>query len=71
MTDRINSLHVTLKNDVRDDDCQHIVNAIQMIKGVMAVHMNVTDHADRVAQDRVRSELHEKLFNVIYPSREQ
>jgi hypothetical protein len=34
MTDRYNSLTVVLDRDIREDDAEHILNAIRMIKGV-------------------------------------
>lgn len=34
MSDRINSIIVALENYLREDDCQSIVDAISMIKGV-------------------------------------
>lgn len=39
MTDRIATLTVILDREYRDDDVQHIVDAIQMTKGVLKVEL--------------------------------
>lgn len=46
MTDRIKGLSVSLTHDIRDDDCQAIIDAIKMVKGVEAVEMHVTTSDD-------------------------
>ena len=68
MTDRINLLSVVLDKDIRDDDCEAIINAIKMVKGILSVTPHVVDHADHIAQQRVRNELGEKLWAVLYPT---
>ena len=67
MTDRFNLLTVVLAQDVRDDDAEGIINAISMVKGVLSVDPHVVDHADHIAQVRVRQEFSEKLWAVLYP----
>lgn len=37
MIERFCGLSVTFEKDIRDDDAQHIMNAIRMIKGVINV----------------------------------
>lgn len=37
MTDRHSGYVVALSRDIRDDDAEHIINAIRMIKGVRSV----------------------------------
>lgn len=34
MTDRVKGLTVIFEQDIRDDDCEYITNAIRMIRGV-------------------------------------
>ena len=68
MTDRINWLVVTLGNDYRDDDdddVEAIVDAIMMVKGVIAVHKNVSRIEDHVAYVRARSDLQRLLRDVL------
>jgi len=69
MTDRINSLTVVLENDMRDDDCAALVNAIAMLRGVISVGMNATDAQSYMAEERARRELGQKLIEVVYPKR--
>lgn len=65
MTDRTNHLTVVLDDDYRDDDVQHIVNAIGMIKGVISVGVNVLDSDDYVARAVARTQLTSKLWDVL------
>jgi len=37
MTDRINGVYVAFDSEVRIDDAEHMINAIQMVKGVSRV----------------------------------
>ncbi len=62
MTDRIKGLTVSLSYDIRDDDCQPIINAIRMIKGIEDVEMHVTDVHDWIARKHVKSELRDIVF---------
>lgn len=65
MTDRVKGLIVLLGKDIRTDDCEAIVEAIKMVKGVAAVSMDVSDHNDWMARERVRLELREKLWEIL------
>ena len=65
MTDRYKSLIVTLTHDIRDDDCERIIQAIEMIQCVLKVEGNVARSDDYEAQERVRRELRKKLFEVL------
>jgi hypothetical protein len=67
MTDRINSLTVALKEDIRIDDAEQLIIAIRMLTGVLAVEPNVTTPELWVAHQRVRSDLGQKLWEIIYP----
>ena len=67
MSDRINIITVVLEKEKRDDDCEYIINAIKMIKGVLSVKSNVADPIECMAQERARRELGGKLWEVIYP----
>lgn len=67
MTDRYNALTIVLDRDIRDDDAQHIINAIEMLRGVISVTPNVVDISDHVAEQRVRRELGQKLLDILYP----
>lgn len=65
MTDRIKALTVSLRADMRDDDCEAIVNAIMMIKGVTNVTKHVEDWEHILAIDDAKRSLTEKLWEVL------
>jgi hypothetical protein len=69
MTDRLNGCWVAFERDIREDDAEPLIAAIRMLKGVLAVEVSVSSHADWVAEERARRELGEKLWKVIYPDR--
>jgi hypothetical protein len=64
MTDRINSLTIVLDKDYRDDDCENIIKAIQMIKGVLSVKGNVSNYSDHIAHERIKNEYREKYWEL-------
>lgn len=65
MTDQYNALVVVLDRDIRDDDCQPIIDAIRMIKGVTAVEGQVADHQSFIAAVRARTELIRQVSDVL------
>lgn len=67
MTDRFFSLTVALEKDIREDDAEHIIKAISMIKGVLEVKGNVSDFSTWTAQERVRREFGNELWKILYP----
>lgn len=68
MTDRYNALTVVLERDIREDDAEHILKAIGMIRGVLSVTPNIADMEAHIAEQRVRREMGEKLMAVFYPA---
>ena len=67
MTDRVFALTVVLEKNTRDDDARPILDAIQMIKGVLSVEAHVTDMGQWAAEARVRQKFTEQLWGVLYP----
>lgn len=67
MTDRYFALTVLLDKDIRSDDAEPIIKAIEMIKHVQKVEPHVSDLSQWGAEERARRELGEKLFAVLYP----
>ena len=65
LTDRYKGFAVTMDKDRRDDDCEEIIKAIMMIKGVHNVMPLTADIGDHMARDRVKLELREKLWEVL------
>ena len=66
MTDRLKGVVVTFEADIREDDAQEIINAIQMIKGVYSVSKSVRTHDDIMNRQRIRMEYREKLWKVLH-----
>lgn len=67
MTDRLKGLVVTLDQDYRDDDAEAIINAIRQIKGVLSVSTSIATGEDHFNRTRIKYELGEKLWAVLYP----
>ena len=67
MSDRINTITVVLEKETRDDDCEAILTALRMTKGVRRATPNVTDAGEYMAVERARHELGQKLWEVLYP----
>lgn len=67
MTTRLKGVLVTLKDDLRDDDADRCVSAIQQIRGVLSVEPVPPDVNDHMARVRVHHELWEKVLKVFFP----
>jgi hypothetical protein len=65
MTDRLKGFVVVLDQDYRVDDAEEIRIALSMVKGVLSVTPSVTQLEDHMNRQRIRTELHEKLFEVL------
>lgn len=68
MTDRLKGFIVHLEEDMRDDDAQAVIDAIQMIRRVSKVTPLISNIEDHMARERVRMELSQKLFEVLHPT---
>ena len=67
MSDRISTIIVVLEKDIRDDDCEAILKAMGMIRGVLSVTPNVANVVEHMAQTRARAELTCKLLELVRP----
>lgn len=68
MTNRINTLIVALEDDYREDDIQDLIRAIKLLSGVLDVKIGKpVDSIDWATERRIRQELIDKLFDVLYP----
>lgn len=66
MTDRVRTLTVFLEQDMRDDDAQGIVGAIQRIRGVRAVELGKPVTMEQhLAREVVRRELIDEIYAVL------
>lgn len=63
MTDRIKGLTVYLDPQPRDDDCEALVNAIMMLRGVIRVTKSVNMPVDDLAFEKARREMRKKLLD--------
>jgi hypothetical protein len=54
MTERHYAYVVTLDHDIREDDSQHLIDAISCLRSVVSVKPLVTDHVVHSAEDRVK-----------------
>lgn len=65
MTDRISHFTVGLTDNMREDDAIQICNAIQMIKGVSGVIMNLANPQEHIIKERAKRELRAKIYNLL------
>jgi hypothetical protein len=66
MTDRHAGYIVVLERDIREDDAEHVINALRMTKGVLIVEPIVTDTELHIAESRALAAWREKLHDVLY-----
>jgi len=69
VTDRVHSLTIVLKHDIRVDELEDIETALKMIRGVLSVGRNISDHTEYVAQERATWELRNKIRDVLWPQK--
>lgn len=64
MTDRHSGYIVTLASDIREDDAEHIINAIHMIKGVLSIRPVVSDVGQRIADERADRRWRDAIYKL-------
>jgi hypothetical protein len=67
MTERWSGFLVSLEKDIREDDGEAVLNALRCIRGVIKVEPVAGGYNEAIAEERVRRELGQKLWNVLYP----
>jgi ADP-dependent phosphofructokinase/glucokinase len=65
MTDRIKGLSVALEKPIRADDCEELIAAIKMLKGVAKVKTHVANYDHWFAAQQVRNEIKDKILDVV------
>lgn len=65
MTDRIKGLTVVLEKSYREDDCDEIINAITMLKGVVSVKKHIMKNEDFFLRERFRRELARQFYEML------
>lgn len=66
MTDRVKGFYVALEKDIKTDDFETIKNAVMALRGVMSVEVSVDDSDDWMNRERVKFELRQELWEVIW-----
>jgi hypothetical protein len=69
MTDRFSYITVALERDIREDDAEALLNAIRMMRGVLAVEPQITTPEVWTATERAKRELEQKIWEVLYPTK--
>ena len=64
MTDRIKGFVVTLDRDIREDDAEATINALKMVKGVIAVERVRDTPGIAIETTRLRAEMAEKIWEL-------
>ncbi len=65
MTERLKGFVVHLEEHIREDDAQPIIDAIRMIKYVLAVRPLVADYEHIMAVDEAKHDLKKKVYDVL------
>jgi hypothetical protein len=67
MTDRIKGVYVAFDTDIHEDDCEPLIGAIRMIRGVAAVTTMVTEPADWMNRERATREIEKRIWDALRP----
>lgn len=62
MTERVHSITIHFERDVREDDLEHLIGALRMVKGVVAVVTSIASIESSMAVERARREMLERLL---------
>lgn len=65
MTRRLHSINVVLDLDFREDDAAVIMAAIRQFRHVISVRGNVSDCNSHMAEERARTSLKKKIYEVL------
>ncbi len=65
MTDRYKGFLITLDREIRDDDAEHIINALKMVKGVHSVKPYINRMEDCMMYEKAKSDIGQKLHKWI------
>lgn len=67
MSDKVHTLAVVLEHDLVEEDAQRLADAILLMKGVVSVGKNISDFDSYMAHARARTELRDKMWDILYP----
>ena len=66
MSDKIKGLTVAFDRDLSQEEAARVADAIKLLTWVADVQLSQVDPADFMNRARVRTEISEKLFDVVY-----
>ena len=69
MTDRYFALTVVLEREIRSDDCEPIIEAIKILRGVLDVKPLIADAEHYFNKAACMFELRKELWDVLNPSK--
>lgn len=65
MTDRVQALTVILDKPMRDDDVEHLVNAIRMMRNVKSVENVIWESHDALVEMRTAQDLRRRVLKYV------
>jgi len=65
MTDKVKGFTVTLKKNIREDDFQRILEAVEMITGVLHVEPVLVTSLDYMVRQRLKHEITMNILKLI------
>ena len=65
MSDRVKGFVITLENDVRLDDVELLMQTMRYMRGVANVEPSIVYSSDWINQQRIKSELKDKMYQFI------
>lgn len=71
MTDRHSGYIVILKDDIREDDAEAVINALRMTKGVLSVEPIINTYEQMIATARARDVWRNKLLQLLEDDRKE
>ena len=66
MAYRVKGFTVTLKNNIREDDFQRILEAVEMITGVLHVEPVLVTSKDFMMKTRLKFDITDKILKFIH-----
>ncbi len=70
MTDRVKAITVILERDNREDDIQHLCDAIMLFQGVASVEKQIVTSADFIAATRAELAMRKRIYKALDSTRE-
>jgi len=65
MTARVKGFTVTLERDIREDDFQSILEAVEMIRGIAHVEPVLATHEDHMVRTRLKIDITRNILKLI------